>query len=52
MGRQNCLSAWSVSEELAALRNRYEPQSDTHVTRAINPVDTPSYGVPAMSNQI
>ncbi len=33
-------------EELAALWDRYKPQLDAYVTRAINPSDAPSYGVP------
>ena len=40
---------WTEScpiEELAALWDRYKPQLDAYVTRAINPSDAPSYGVP------
>lgn len=33
-------------EELSALWERYKPQLDAYVTRAINPTDAPSYGVP------
>jgi uncharacterized Ntn-hydrolase superfamily protein len=33
-------------EELAALWELYKPQLDAYVTRAINPSDAPSYGVP------
>jgi uncharacterized Ntn-hydrolase superfamily protein len=33
-------------EQLAALWNIYKPQLDAYVTRAINPSDAPSYGVP------
>jgi uncharacterized Ntn-hydrolase superfamily protein len=33
-------------EDLAALWDRYKPQLDAYVTRAINPSDAPSYGVP------
>lgn len=33
-------------EELAKLWNIYKPQLDAYVTRAINPSDAPSYGVP------
>lgn len=33
-------------EELAALWERYKPQLDAYVTRAINPTEAPSYGVP------
>jgi uncharacterized Ntn-hydrolase superfamily protein len=40
---------WSEAcpiDELAALWDRYKPQLDAYVTRAINPSDAPSYGVP------
>jgi len=33
-------------EELATLWDIYKPQLDAYVTRAINPADAPSYGVP------
>ncbi|MDQ2634097.1 MAG: DUF1028 domain-containing protein [Pseudomonadota bacterium] len=33
-------------EQLAALWELYKPQLDAYVTRAINPSDAPSYGVP------
>lgn len=33
-------------EQLALLWDIYKPQLDAYVTRAINPVDAPSYGVP------
>jgi uncharacterized Ntn-hydrolase superfamily protein len=33
-------------EELAAIWDIYKPQLDAYVTRAINPSDAPSYGVP------
>jgi uncharacterized Ntn-hydrolase superfamily protein len=33
-------------EELAKLWELYKPQLDAYVTRAINPVEAPSYGVP------
>ncbi|ADV11767.1 DUF1028 domain-containing protein [Mesorhizobium ciceri] len=33
-------------EQLAALWQLYKPQLDAYVTRAINPSDAPSYGVP------
>jgi len=33
-------------EELASLWQIYKPQLDAYVTRAINPSDAPSYGVP------
>ena len=33
-------------EELAALWERYQPQLEAYVTRALNPSDAPSYGVP------
>jgi uncharacterized Ntn-hydrolase superfamily protein len=33
-------------EELAALWKIYEPQVDAYVTRAVNPADAPSFGVP------
>jgi hypothetical protein len=33
-------------EELAKLWDIYKPQLDAYVTRAINPVAAPSYGVP------
>lgn len=33
-------------EELATLWDLYKPQLDAYVTRAINPSDAPSYGVP------
>lgn len=33
-------------EQLAALWEIYKPQLDAYVTRAINPSDAPSYGVP------
>jgi len=33
-------------EELAKLWDIYKPQLDAYVTRAINPADAPSYGVP------
>jgi len=33
-------------EELSKLWDIYKPQLDTYVTRAINPVAAPSYGVP------
>ncbi len=33
-------------EQLAALWDLYKPQLDAYVTRAINPSDAPSYGVP------
>jgi len=32
--------------ELARLWQRWQPQSEAYLTRAINPVDAPSYGVP------
>jgi uncharacterized Ntn-hydrolase superfamily protein len=35
--------------ELAALWERYEPQLEAYVTRALNPSDAPSYGVPGDS---
>jgi uncharacterized Ntn-hydrolase superfamily protein len=40
---------WSEAcpiEELAKLWDIYKPQLDAYVTRAINPSDAPSYGVP------
>ncbi len=33
-------------EELAALWERYKPELEAYVTRALNPSDAPSYGVP------
>ena len=33
-------------EELATLWDIYKPQLDAYVTRALNPADAPSYGVP------
>ena len=33
-------------EGLAALWNIYNPQLDAYVTRALNPMDAPSYGMP------
>ena len=33
-------------EELAKLWDLYKPQLDAYVTRALNPADAPSYGVP------
>lgn len=33
-------------EQLADLWERYKPQLDAYVTRALNPSDAPSYGVP------
>ncbi|MEM9442648.1 MAG: DUF1028 domain-containing protein [Pseudomonadota bacterium] len=40
---------WSENcpiEELEALWERYKPQLEAYVTRALNPSDAPSYGVP------
>ena len=40
---------WSETcpvEDLAKLWDLYKPQLDAYVTRAINPLDAPSYGVP------
>ena len=40
---------WSEAcpiEELAKLWDIYKPQLDAYVTRAIDPSDAPSYGVP------
>ncbi|TIV28536.1 MAG: DUF1028 domain-containing protein, partial [Mesorhizobium sp.] len=33
-------------EQLATLWEIYKPQLDAYVTRALNPSDAPSYGVP------
>ncbi|MEM0945575.1 MAG: DUF1028 domain-containing protein, partial [Pseudomonadota bacterium] len=33
-------------EALAALWQIYQPQADDYVTRALSPVQAPSYGVP------
>ena len=39
---------WSVNpiEELRALWDLWAPQKDAYITRALNPSDAPSYGVP------
>jgi uncharacterized Ntn-hydrolase superfamily protein len=33
-------------EQLAQLWDIYKPQLESYVTRALNPADAPSYGVP------